>query len=216
MNVYTQGLKISVIIFLLSLSSISVFGQGKDRQIHLSGLIVAGDSSYGVPGVHLYIKGVGMGTATNHLGYFAMPTEVGDTIIISAIGFKKQHLIIPRRDDQGFSVLIDLKTDTTYLPIIEIFPYPTEEIFKEAFLALELPENHLYEKMEANLNQQQLTNMAMSLPMTGSESYRNFVNQETYQQANQYFATSFSILNPFAWAEFIKSVKRGDLKKKKK
>lgn len=215
MKIYIQILKCCLIIFLFGFSSFSAFGQGEDRQIYLSGLVVAGDSSYGVPGVHLYIKNAGVGTATNNLGYFAMPTEVGDTIIISAIGYKNQRLIIPRRQDQGFSVLIDLKTDTTFLPVIEIFPYPTEEIFVEAFLALELPENHLYEKMEANLNKNKITSMAMSLPMTGSESYRSFVNKQTYQQANQHFAPSYSILNPFAWAEFIKSVKRGDLKKKK-
>ena len=204
-----------MVIFITSFVNIS-FSQGENQQIQLSGLIVDGDSSYGVPGVHLYIKNVGVGTVSNIVGFFTLPTMVGDTIVVSAIGYKKQNLVIPKREDQGFTVLIDLKTDTTYLPVIEIFPYPTEEIFKEAFLALELPENELYKNIEKNFNQEKLYNMAMSLPMSGKENYRIFINKQVGLQANQYFAPSFSILNPFAWAEFIKSVKNGNLKRKDK
>ncbi|MEN7547487.1 carboxypeptidase-like regulatory domain-containing protein [Rapidithrix thailandica] len=187
--------------------------QGEKSTIQFSGIVVDGDNSYGVPGVHVYIKRAGLGTVTNGVGFFSLPTLSGDTVTISAVGYKKQNIIIPERKDAGFTVLIDLQTDTTYLPVVEVFPYASPEIFKEAFLALDIRDER-YENMEKNLNQQTLNEMARSLPMDGSLNHRYFMYNQIDRGANRFFAPSFSILNPFAWAEFIKSVKRGDLKKK--
>jgi hypothetical protein len=187
--------------------------QGEKNTLQLSGLIVDGDSAYGVPGVHVYIPRAGIGTTSNPVGFFSLPTMIGDTVIISAIGYQPQKLVVPPRTDMGFSVLIDLKSDTTLLPIVEVFPYPTAEVFKEAFLALQLPDDGT-EAVRRNLDQEQLTRMAMALPMDGSTNYRFYMNQHVNRMSNRFFAPSFSLLNPFAWAEFIKSVKRGDLKNK--
>lgn len=206
-------------IFVLAVISIfllqtEVKAQGDPEVIQMSGIIVDGDSSYGVPGVHVWIPSAGVGTVSNQVGLFALPTMVGDTVIFSAVGYKKQKFIVPQKKDKGFTVLIDLQTDTTFLPVVEVFPYPTEELFKEAFLALELPVDKRKENMEKNLNQQALNRMAASLPMDGGSNHRYYMNQQSNAISNQFFSPSFSILNPFAWAEFIKSVKRGDLKKK--
>ncbi len=206
-------------IFVLAVISIfllqtEVKAQGDPEVIQMSGIIVDGDSSYGVPGVHVWIPSAGVGTVSNQVGLFALPTMVGDTVIFSAVGYKKQKFIVPQKKDKGFTVLIDLQTDTTFLPVVEVFPYPTEELFKEAFLALELPVDKRKENMEKNLNQQALNRMAASLPMGGGSNHRYYMNQQSNAISNQFFSPSFSILNPFAWAEFIKSVKRGDLKKK--
>jgi len=202
----------SVCFFLFSNKN---YAQGDPEVMQMSGIIVDGDSSFGVPGVHIYIPKAGTGTVSNQVGLFALPTMAGDTVIFSAVGYKKQRFIVPRKNDKGFTVLIDLQTDTTFLPIVEVFPYPTEELFKEAFLALELPRDQRRENMERNLNQQALNRMAAALPMDGGSNHRYYMNQQSNAISNQFFAPSFSLLNPFAWAQFIKSVKRGDLKKKK-
>jgi len=203
----------AALLLLLGLLGTNAYSQGEKSTIQLSGIVVAGEESYGVPGVHIYVERAGRGTATNHVGFFTMPTIIGDTVTISAVGYAKQRLIVPERDDIGFTVLIDLKEDTTFLPVIEVFPYPTREIFEEAFLALNLKDERM-ENMERNLNKDRLLQMYMDMPMDGSSNHRNFMNQQMYQHSNRNFAPSFSFLNPFAWAEFIKSVRRGDLKKK--
>jgi hypothetical protein len=41
------------------------------------------------------------------------------------------------------------------------------------------------------------------------------MNTSINTMANRNFATTLPLLNPFAWAQFIQSIKRGDLKKKK-
>jgi len=213
-NTYRNHILLAAVLFLLVFTDYKTYAQGDPAVMQMSGIIVDGDSSFGVPGVHVYIPSAGMGTVSNQVGLFALPTMAGDTVIFSAVGYKKQRFIVPNKNDKGFTVLIDLKTDTTFLPIVEVFPYPTEELFKEAFLALEIPKDQRRENMERNLNQQALNRMAAALPMDGGSNHRFYMNQQANSISNQFFAPSFSLLNPFAWAQFIKSVKRGDLKKK--
>jgi hypothetical protein len=203
-----------VIFLLLTVFSHHAHAQGERKVITFSGIVVEGDSAYGVPGVHVYVPKAGRGTVTDAVGFFSMPTLVGDTIIISAIGYDKYQLVIPRREDNGYSVLIDLKSNTTFLDPVTIFPYPSEEIFKEAFLALQLPDQQKYDNMERNLNREQLMRMSAAMPMDGSLNYKNYMNQSINTMANRNFATTIPLLDPFAWARFIQSVKRGDLKKK--
>jgi hypothetical protein len=50
--------------------------------------------------------------------------------------------------------------------------------------------------------------------MSSKENYRGYMNQEILKQETRYNAPSLQLLNPFAWNRFIKSVRRGDLKKK--
>ena len=58
-------------------------------------------------------------------------------VVISAVGYEKQHFIIPGNQGDSYAVLVEMVVDTTVLSTVEIFPYPTEELFKEAILALE-------------------------------------------------------------------------------
>lgn len=204
--------------FVLSLSlffCVSLaFAQGEKQVIRFSGLIVDGDSAYGVPGVHIYVPKAGRGTSTDYYGTFSMPTLAGDTVIISAIGFRRQYIIIPDRREAAYSVLINLKNDTTYLPVVEVFPYPSVEVFKEAFIALELPTT-AEEALAKNLDRNRLATLSLNLPMSAAANYRYYTNQHYSSLANKNSATSISLLNPFAWVELINAIKRGDFKRKK-
>ncbi|WP_082795974.1 carboxypeptidase-like regulatory domain-containing protein [Flammeovirga sp. SJP92] len=192
-----------------------IFAQGEQNTIQFSGIVVEGDSSYGVPGAHVYIKQAGRGTVTNHAGFFTMPTQVGDTIVVSSVGFAKQEIVIPKRDDLGFTVLIEMREEVTELPLLEVFPYPTKEIFEEAFLALGEQKDQRVENMEKNLSQEKLTMMSNALPMGASGNYKYYMNYRADQIATQYFMeTANPLLNPFAWGDLIKSIKRGDFKRK--
>lgn len=209
------GLLAGGVIMLNMIVPFSAWAQGERKVIMFSGIVVDGDSSYGVRGVHVYVPRAGRGTVTDALGYFSLPTMVGDTVVISAVGYKTHKMVIPRREDNAFSVMINLKTETTYLPEVEILPFPTEELFKEAFIALKLPDEEKYRNMERNLAHERLVRMSAAMPMDGSLNFRNYLNTNINSIANRNFATTLPLLNPFAWAQFIQSIKRGDLKKKK-
>lgn len=211
--------KLSLLIALiLSLGQVQdVIGQGKKQIIQFSGVVVEEDStSTGLFGVHVYVPKVGRGTVTNQYGYFSMPVLEGDSVLISAVGYQKQHFIIPGNQGDSFTVLVELASDTTMLSSVEIFPYPTEEMFKEAILALNLPVDD--RSQEDNLGEEVLARMALNMPMDASQNYKYYMNQQYYQMHNRYSQQRFNnpLLNPINWARFVKSLRNGDFKKDKK
>ncbi len=203
-----------VLFSVLVLATGQSQAQGKEPIIQFNGIIIGGEDSEPVPGAHIYVPKAGRGTTTNPYGFFSMPVMVGDSLIISAIGYKRQYYRIPPKNDKGYSVIIELLSDTTTLPVVEVYPYPTEELFKEAFLALEMPDEKAQQAMRKNLDQQLLYQMSIAAGPGANESFRNYTNSQTYYNSNRNFAPTLQLLNPFAWAQFIKQVKRDKANKK--
>ena len=206
-------------IYILSLlvffACTGLFAQGKKEVVQLSGLVVAGDNDLGIPGVALYLPKGGRGVVTNQYGYFSVPCLAGDSIVISAMGFQKQYYKVPADGRQSISVIIYLKEDPFQLPTVEVMPYPTEELFKEAFLAMKLPEE-AQNQMKRNLDPRVMDRLRFEMPMDGSMNHTFFLNQQVARIESRSFSPQTTQLtNPFAWARFIESVRRGDLKKKK-
>jgi hypothetical protein len=207
----------SILFLLLVLCQASdLKAQGKPRIVQFSGLVVSGDSSYGIPGVHVFIPKSGRGSTTNYLGYFSMATLEGDSVLIKAVGYKDKSFVIPTdvKDDK-WSLIVYLSEDVLSLPVVEIFPWPTEQIFKQAFLALKLPEQDM-NNMNKNLNEQIMKRMMYNADADGAMNHHYYMNQQVSKQESKYFAPTISLLNPFAWSKFIQSVKNGDLKKPSK
>ncbi|MEJ0028881.1 MAG: hypothetical protein WDO15_00170 [Bacteroidota bacterium] len=65
-----------------------------------------------------------------------MPTLVGDSIVISHVGFQRQSLIVPDYHSDFMTIVVEMVEDVTYLKEVTIMPFPTEEVFKQAVLAL--------------------------------------------------------------------------------
>lgn len=189
--------------------------QGRPNVIQLSGLVLGEDSTSALAGANVYVPTAGRGTSTNQYGYFSLPVLPGDSVVFSTVGYKRQYYLVPENQKESLTVIVELDTDTTFLPAVEVFPYPTEEIFKEAILALKLPNEEQYANMRENLAEDLLARMFEAMPMDGSMNHRYFMNQQ-FDRVQYAGPRPNPLLNPFAWAEFIKSIKRGDLKKKKK
>lgn len=203
------------IFILFLIPSYEATAQGGSSVIQFSGIIVGEDSTSGVPGVHIYVPKAGRGTTSNQYGYFSMPVLEGDSIVISTIGYGRQHYIVPDSEGESITVVVELTADTTFLPMVEIFPYPTEELFKEAILALELPEQ--LDKDSPNMGEDVLARMFRDMPMDGSMNHSYYMDQQFNQMHNRFSNPYYNnpLLNPINWAKFIKSIKNGDLKKKK-
>ena len=202
-------------LFLLLPGSSELYAQAKPPVVQFSGIVLsANDSSAVIPGVHIYVPKAGRGTTTNVLGYFSMPVLAGDSVVVSAIGFEKRHYIIPKDKGDKLTVIIELSHDTTYLPEIAVFPYPTEEMFKEAILALELPNKEEIDYMKKNLSPDVLAYMMQNTSMDGGENYKYFMQQQLMQQHYGSAMRTNPFFNPLNWARFIQSIKNGDLKQK--
>lgn len=203
------------ICLILLLASSTLQAQSKPPVVQFSGIVLSADDSTAViPGVHIYVPKAGRGTSTNALGYFSMPVLVGDSVVVSSIGYQKQHFIIPNDKGDQITIVIELSQDTTFLPEIAIFPYPTEALFKEAILAMEFPDQENRDFMEKNLEQNLLAEMMKNTPMDGSENYKLYQQQQFNQLHNRYTVPTNPFFNPLNWARFIQSIRRGDFKNK--
>jgi hypothetical protein len=196
---------------LLVTNLVHAQGDPEKKVIQLSGVILNADSTDAIPGVNIYVPSKGRGTSSNHFGYFSMPVAAGDSVVFSFIGLERQSFKVPEDTDKDqISLILTMMEDAYTLSEVEVMPYPTEEEFKNAVLAMnvedEIPLN------EGNLSPQLLLRWAEQMPASGNENFRGFQNQQLMQIQDRYGPRSFPLLNPFAWAKFIQSIKNGDLK----
>jgi len=202
------------LILVLFVSSRPALAQGGQKVIQLSGVVVGVDSTTGVPGVHIYVPKAGRGVTSNQYGYFSMPVLVGDSVVISSVGYKRQHLIISGQAGTNQTVIIELQEDTTILPDVVIYPFPPEQLFKEAILAMNVPYGDGFRTGNAGLSDETLAEMFAAMPMDASMNYNYYINQQFKYSGDRFGPRPNPLLNPFAWAQFIKSIKRGDYKRK--
>ncbi len=206
----TSGLK-----KYLLLSIIAFFGgiilthtaeaQQQKRVIQLSGVVI--DTLTGpVPGVHVYIPKAGRGVTTNAVGFFSLPVLVGDSIVISSVGYKRQHYIVPESAPEYLTIVVPMVEDVTVLKEVVIMPYPTEEVFKEAVLALNLPPDDLMKK--DNLNEELLALMLKTAPMDGPMNQRYTLDQWAASHGDKYMPVTNPFLNAFNWVKFFNSLKK--------
>lgn len=192
--------------------------QGQEKLIMFTGIITAGKTSEPLPEAYISIPRAGRGVLSNNVGYFAIPVLPGDSIVFSYVGFKKQYHIIPRRlTETSYSAVVAMQEDVQMLTEVKVYPYPTEELFKQAFVNLKLPDEKERENLARNTSAESMQRLAALTPMSAGANYRYYLNQQWYgreSMTGRSQMTTIPFLNPFAWANFIKSVKNGDLKKK--
>ncbi|GAB4025269.1 carboxypeptidase-like regulatory domain-containing protein [Spirosoma gilvum] len=196
----------------------TVKAQGQDRQVTFTGFITGGKTNEPLPGAYIYIPKAGRGVLAASNGYFALPVFPGDSVIFSYVGFRTQYHIIPTRlNDLTYSAVVALQEDVKTLAEVKVYPYATEELFKEAFVNLKLPDEKERENLAKNTSPEAIMRQAATMPMSALANHQNFVNQQFFGRESilgRSSATTFAFTNPFAWANFIRSVKRGDLKNK--
>lgn len=190
----------------------SAFSQQK-RVIQLSGVVLGQDSVSGLPGVHVYVPKAGRGTTTNSVGFFSMPVLVGDSIVISSVGYEKQFYIVPATAPEYQTVIVPMVEDMIYLQGVTVLDFPTEEVFKEAVLALNMPADESID--QKNMSQELLKLMVKTTPMDGYQNSRLYLNQWASSATGKYQPVSNPLLNPFNWVKFFNSLKKDNKKKKK-
>jgi len=186
----------------------------KNELVQFSGVIVSGDSLHPVPFASIIIKGTYRGTVSDYYGFFSFVARMKDTIEFSAIGLKKANFIIPDTlTENRYSLIQILKSDTIQLPEARIFPWPTKEQFKEAFVNLRIPDDDLAHAKK-NLDPEKMAFIAEHTPMDGSMNFRNLMQQ---QSSRLYYSGQLppnNLLDPIKWAKFIQAWQDGAFKSK--
>jgi hypothetical protein len=205
-----------LLFFCCFLFSYSGYGQEKeDNYIQFSGVVVDGEDLMPIPFTAIIIKNTHRGTVSDYYGFFSIVARKNDTIEFSYLGYKKAQFVIPDSlEESRYSLIQMMFSDTILLKETVIYPWPTKEQFKEAFLSLRIPDDDM-ERARKNLNYASIREAARNMPMDGSMNYKWQMQQ---QQNRLYFAGQFpqnNLLNPIAWARFIEAWKNGEFKNDK-
>jgi len=187
---------------------------GDDALVQFSGITITADSLNPVAFTKIYVKQTHKGTTSDVNGYFSFVAHKNDTILFSALGYKHATFIIPDTITKNRYSLIQLMTaDTLTLAAAYIFPWPTLEDFKRAFLDTKIPDDEI-EIARKNLIAADIRMKAEDYPMDARMNYNKYIENQTSKL--YYFGQQqpFNIFNPFAWAKFIKAWKEGKFKRK--
>ncbi len=200
-------------LLLFALYFTHVFAQDKDL-LQFSGVVVESDSLGAIPFAKVMIKGSNRGTISDFYGYFSFVAQKKDTIIFTALGFKKAQYIIPDTlSGNKYSLIQIMRFDTIVLGSVTIYPWPTREQFHTAFMNTKGPDSDM-QRAHKNLDREAMKAQYEAMAMDGSMNFKSTMQQ---YQSRLYWAGQYppnNLLNPFAWAQFIKLWREGKLKRK--
>jgi hypothetical protein len=188
--------------------------EGK-RIIQFHGLVLEGDSLYGVGGARVYDPSSHRGATTGVLGYFSFPVVEGDSITVVAVGYRRRNLVIPSipAEESAYFMKIMLSQDTIILPEYSVGGLPPEQVFKDAVLAYSEPYKKDMNNADRNLNDQIMSRLLENSGMSANMNHAYYMQQQVQYIENRYMATSSPFLDPFAWNRFFKDVEREKEKK---
>jgi hypothetical protein len=205
------------ISLLLGLLTPAVHSQGDEREryIQVSG-IITDISNHPVQGVAIISRKLHSATVSEPSGIYSITSTPGDTIFYRALGYKRYHTIIPiTYTESHANVDILLETDTIQIEAITILPWKNYSEFLRD-MTKEKPVDPLIENMNENLASiyVAIANEA-GVKVTPEAGYRYAMEQNFNAMATRQQYPVNNLLNPFAWAKFIGSVKKGLFKNQK-
>jgi len=198
---------LSILFILLLVLITNIFSQ--ERPVLTISGYVTSEKKESIPFTYIWIKNIKTGTIANFNGFFAIPCHAGDSLIFSAVGFKKAGFVIPYDSKDDVSKDIVLATDTIMLRETKALSWKTYQHFKEAVRELDIhDENLIFAKKNFELVMKEIKMKPYELSANG-----NFRNQMQAINDRNYYgnAPHNQLLNPFAWAQFFNSLFKGDL-----
>lgn len=172
--------KLFFLLMFLSAFFVTNSEAQEKKLVQFSGIVLHADSLEPLPFVNIVnISRNHRGTYTDMRGFFSLVVNVGDTIHISSLGYKKQELVIPPNlVNNTLSAIFKLKMDAIDLPMIYIFPYATIEQFKQAFIKLRLPDDDLMIARK-NLDADLMMAMSSAMAWDGTQNTRYYFQQQS-------------------------------------
>lgn len=194
----------SLILFLLLAQGL----RAQQKVIQLYGVVKASDST-SLPGASIFVKGTHRGTIANDVGIYSIAVSPGDKIEYSYVGYKSVTIEIPAEvSNVQYLHSPTLTADTSFLPTAIVSPLPTPAQFKYMFLNAPIVRT-TDDIARENLNIRQLLKEMRYMPLDGDAIYNMHAREQIQQGAQRGMVPTSGIFNPFAWADFIRSLKEG-------
>ena len=215
-NIMKVSLKILTLFLLISYSFISQTNSSlsKSHLIQISGVVLDQDSGSRIPYVSILVKGTKKYYMSDQRGFFSLVAYPNDEIEFHSISHKNRtYKINDTLNQKYYSIIQLLAKDTILLQEIEIYPWPSKEEFKRAFLALNLNSTDI-DRAENNLQRDELSYLERTKTSSSSENYK-YVMQAYYTKIYSVGQQPMNnLLNPIKWAQFIDAWRKGKFKSK--
>jgi len=174
------------------------------RVVQIAGVVMDNENLHRIPHVNISVRGTHRGTSADMQGFFSLVTYAGDVLDFSAVGFKPVTVKISDTiTADRYTIYQSMQKDTLELPLTVIYPWPSREKFREAFLNLNVPDDD-FEIARKNLMLAELRERARYSRMDAGMNYRHFIQQRTDQLYYAGQQMPNNLLNPFAWAQFLR------------
>ena len=215
-NIMKASLKILTLFLLISYSFISQTNSSlsKSHLIQISGVVLDQDSGSRIPYVSILVKGTKKYYMSDQRGFFSLVAYPNDEIEFHSISHKNRtYKINDTLNQKYYSIIQLLAKDTILLQEIEIYPWPSKEEFKRAFLALNLNSTDI-DRAENNLQRDELSYLERNQTASSSENYK-YVMQAYYTKIYSVGQQPMNnLLNPIKWAQFIDAWRKGKFNSK--
>jgi len=132
--------------------------------------------------------------------------------MFTSIGFTRIYELIPKTTTSDkYTSEIKLRQLSYNLPQAIVYPYPSRDEFRNAFVHLNIPDDDLA-RARKNLSPQTMAALIRNAPADPSINYMKL--SQKYSQSLYYIGQyqPISLLDPFAWAQFFEAIKNGELK----
>jgi hypothetical protein len=188
---------------------------GRDRLIQVTG-IISDEENNPVPGVSIISHKLRRGTISELSGIYNLISMPGDTVWLSALGYKTTSVFIPADlESRQITKDIVLLNDTIVIKDVVILPWKNYEEFKREVLAEKNITPEIINMYENLASIQSSISNTYSYKVSPEAGYRYAMQQNANALYTRGQYPSNNLLNPFAWAKFFKGVKNGLLKNQK-
>ncbi len=179
------------------------------RVIQFTGLVLTSDSLKPLPYASIWVKNTSRGTTTDYYGFFSIPVYENDILRFSSVGYRDAHYTVPDTLTRArYSAVQMMTQDTIHLDETVVYPWPTREQFRHAFIHTEVPSDD-YDRAMRNLAQAEMRERFEKMPMDGSMNFRHHMQQHSDRLYYAGQAPPIRLFDPFAWAEFFKAWREG-------
>ncbi len=179
------------------------------RVIQFSGLVLTGDSLMPLPYTTVWVKNTRRGTSTDYYGFFSIPVYERDTLRFSSVGYTDVFFVIPDTlSHPRYSAVQMMTRDTIHLSETVVYPWPTREQFRYAFLNTDVPSDD-YDRAMKNLARAEMRERFREMPMDGAMNFRHYVQQHSDRLYYAGQAPPMRLFDPFAWGQFITAWREG-------
>ncbi len=195
-----------ILVLILMFTGVELKAQRIGNPILLTGVVMDADQQKALPYVNIQLGQTVYGTASDSNGYFSIFINPGDTLRFTSVGYKPAYFIMPFEvSNKRYSLIQLMRQEAILLPEVVVFPWPTMDHFKDAFLDVKLPvtEQDVVREFQREVQQDVKANEL-------NEYQADQMRYQRLYELNQIFPPN-NFLNPMRWSNFVK-----DVSKKKK